>query len=158
MTFPVPNVTHLTWTTALHDDPLYHITSKPDNEYGMLETNSVKSPTKRTNIIKSIFMELVTTRYIFVGIYCTELRASCKKNSRIYGKNFIIYFFILFYFFNYNQQDATIFDYLSLNGSTCFGQFLCPSSGVYNCTFSFRYCQPILLQAGIVDEAELRGT
>jgi hypothetical protein len=128
----------------------------------MQETNSVKSPKKRTNIIKSIFTELVTTRYIFVSIYCTELRAICKKNSRIYGKNFIVYFLFIFLFyfifFNYNQQDATIFDYLSLNGSTCFGQFLCPSSGAHNCTFSFRYCQPILLQAGIVDEAELRGT
>jgi len=27
----------------------------------------------------------------------------------------------LVWFYNYNQQDATIFDYLLLNGSTCFG-------------------------------------
>ena len=49
-------------------------------------------------------------------------------------------------FFNYNQQDVTIF-YLFLKGSTCFGRFLRPSSGARNCTFSFRYCQQILLEA-----------
>ena len=59
-------------------------------------------------------------------------------------------------FFNYSQQDATIFDYLFLKGSTCFGRFLRPSSGAHNCTFSLRYCQLILLQAGIVDEKELQ--
>jgi len=46
------------------------------------------------------------------------------------------------------------FDYLFLKGSTCFSWFLHPSSGAHNCTFSFRYCQPILLQAGIMDEME----
>ena len=51
---------------------------------------------------------------------------------------------------NYNQQVAAILDYLFLKGSTCFGLFLRPSSGAHNCTFSFRYCQPVLLQAGIV--------
>jgi len=62
----------------------------------------------------------------------------------------------LVWFLNYNQQDATIFDYLFLKGSTCFGQFLRPSSGAHNCTLSFRYCQPILLllQADIMDEVE----
>jgi len=39
------------------------------------------------------------------------------------------------------QQDVIIFDYLFLKGTTCFGRFLRPSSGVHNCTFSFRYCQ-----------------
>ena len=43
-------------------------------------------------------------------------------------------------------------DYLFRKGSTCFGRFLRPSSGAHNCTFSFRYCQPVLLQAGIVGE------
>ena len=50
--------------------------------------------------------------------------------------------------FSFNQQFATVFDYLFLKGSACFGQFLRPSSGAHNCTISFRYCQPILLQAG----------
>ena len=61
------------------------------------------------------------------------------------------------WFFNYNQKDATIFYYLFLKGSTCFGRFLRPSSGAHNCTLSFMYCQPVLLQAGIVDEMELHG-
>jgi len=56
--------------------------------------------------------------------------------------------------FNYNQQDAIIFAYLFLKGSTCFGRFLRPPSGAHNCTHSFRYCQPVLLQAGIMDEME----
>ena len=36
------------------------------------------------------------------------------------------------FFLNYNQQHATIFYYLFLKGSTCFGRFLRPSSGAYN--------------------------
>ena len=36
----------------------------------------------------------------------------------------------------------------------CFGRFLRPSSGAHNCTYSFRYCEPKLLQPGIVDEME----
>ena len=36
--------------------------------------------------------------------------------------------------------------------STCFRWFLRSSSGAHNCTYSFRYCQPILLPAAIVDE------
>jgi len=28
---------------------------------------------------------------------------------------------------------------------TCFRVFLRPSSGAHNCSYSFRYCQPILL-------------
>jgi len=31
--------------------------------------------------------------------------------------------------------------------STCIRRFLSPSSGAPNCTYSFRYCQPILLLA-----------
>jgi len=31
--------------------------------------------------------------------------------------------------------------------STFFRRFLRPSSGAHNCTYSFRYCQPILLLA-----------
>ena len=42
--------------------------------------------------------------------------------------------------------------------STCFRVFLHPSSGAHNCTYCFRYCQPILLLAAIVDEMELIST
>jgi hypothetical protein len=47
--------------------------------------------------------------------------------------------------------------YLFIVCSTCFGRFLRPSSGAHNCTYSFEYCQPILLLAGIMDEMELHG-
>ena len=35
---------------------------------------------------------------------------------------------------------------------TCFRRFLRPSSGAHNCTYIFRYCQPILLLAATVEE------
>jgi len=61
----------------------------------------------------------------------------------------------LVWFFDWNQQDATIFDYLFLKGSTCFGRFLRPSLEAHNCTFICRFCQPMLLLVGVVDEMEL---
>ena len=42
----------------------------------------------------------------------------------------------------------------SYRPSICFRRFLPPSSGAHNCTYSFRYCQPLLLLAAIVDEKE----
>ena len=57
-------------------------------------------------------------------------------------------------YFDYNQKDTAISDYLFLKGSTCFRRFLRPSSGTHNCKLDFRYCQPLLLQVGIVDEME----
>jgi len=47
------------------------------------------------------------------------------------------------------------FIHFFLKRSTCFRRFLRPSSGAHNCIHSFKYCQPVLLQAGIVDEMEL---
>jgi len=41
--------------------------------------------------------------------------------------------------------------------SACFRRFLRPSSGAHNCTYSFRYCQPVLLIVASVDEMELHG-
>ena len=38
---------------------------------------------------------------------------------------------------------------------TCFRRFLRSSSGAHNCTYSFRYCQLIVLLAAIVEEMEL---
>ena len=38
--------------------------------------------------------------------------------------------------------------------STGFRRFLRPSSGAHNCTYSFRYCQLILLLAAVMDEME----
>jgi len=31
--------------------------------------------------------------------------------------------------------------FISIDCSTCFRWFLCPSSGAQNCTYSIRYCQ-----------------
>ena len=39
--------------------------------------------------------------------------------------------------------------------SICFKRFLPPSSRAHNCTYCFRYCQPILLLAATVEEIEL---
>jgi len=41
---------------------------------------------------------------------------------------------------NYSQQDATFLDLFIYfyRRSTCFRLFLRPSSGAYNCTYSFR--------------------
>jgi len=36
--------------------------------------------------------------------------------------------------------------------STCFRRFLGPSSGAHYCTYSFRYCQTILLLVATVEE------
>ena len=45
--------------------------------------------------------------------------------------------------------------YLFLISSTCFGRFLRPSSGALDCIYSFWYCPPLLLLAGVVDEMGL---
>jgi len=57
---------------------------------------------------------------------------------------------------NYGQQDATFLEFIFFyRCSTCFRRFLRPSSGAHNCTYSLRYCQPILLLAATVEEMEL---
>ena len=56
---------------------------------------------------------------------------------------------------NYIHQDETFLEFIYFyRRSTCFKLFLRPSSGVHNCTYSFRYCQPILLLAATVEEME----
>ena len=57
---------------------------------------------------------------------------------------------------NYSQQDATFLEFVYFyRRSTCFRRFLRPSTRAHNCTYSFRYCQPILLLAATVDEIHL---
>ena len=46
--------------------------------------------------------------------------------------------------------------YLFLISPACFGRCLRPSSGALDCIYSFWYCPPILLPAGIMDEMELQ--
>jgi len=47
------------------------------------------------------------------------------------------------------------FIHLFLISSTCFGRCLRPSSGALDCIYSFWYCTPVLLLAGVMDEMEL---
>jgi len=47
------------------------------------------------------------------------------------------------------------FIYLFLISSTCFGRCLRPSSGALDWIYSFWYCPPILLSAGVTDEMKL---
>jgi len=88
---------------------------------------------------------------------CPRILQDCSGQASILGDSSIgqcqkqVHFFL---FFNYTQQDATIFHYLFLKDSTCFGRFLLPSSGAHNLYIQL-YCQPIVLQAGIVDVMEL---
>ena len=57
---------------------------------------------------------------------------------------------------NYSQQDASFLEFIYFyRRFTCFKWFLRPSSGAHNCTYSFRYCQPILLLAATVQEVAL---
>ena len=81
-----------------------------------------------------------------------------RCNYFIYYYVFIIYYLLLYIIIYYIIIYILyiIIYYLFLKVSTCFGRFLRPPSGAHNCTLSFRYCQPILLQAGIVAEMELR--
>jgi len=56
---------------------------------------------------------------------------------------------------NYSQQDATFIEFIYFyRRSTYFRRFLRPSLGAHNCTYSFRYCQPILLLAVTAEEME----
>ena len=61
-----------------------------------------------------------------------------KYNSKLQPTRCNIFWFIYFY-----------------RRCTCFRRLCCPSSGAHNCTYSFRYRQPILLFAAIVDEMEM---
>ena len=60
-----------------------------------------------------------------------------QYNSKLEPIKCNVYWFIYFY-----------------RRSTCFRRFLRSSSGVHNCTYSFRYCQPILLLAAIHDSSK----
>jgi hypothetical protein len=69
-------------------------------------------------------------------LWHSYIRAS-QYNSKLQPRRCNVSLFIYFY-----------------RRSICFREFLRPSSGAHNCTYSFSYCQPILLLAGVVDEME----
>ena len=59
--------------------------------------------------------------------------------------------------FKYNQQDAALHNlFISVKCSTCFMQFLRPSSGAQNCIYSIGYfVKSLLLPATVVEGLEL---
>jgi len=60
------------------------------------------------------------------------------------------------YSFNYNQQDATLYNTLYYcQSSTCFRQFLRPSSGAKTCTHSIRYMPSLLAATASAGEFQL---
>jgi hypothetical protein len=59
------------------------------------------------------------------------------------------------YSFKYNQQDTTLYNILYYcQCSTCFRQFLHPSSGAQNCTHSIWYISSLLAATASVGELE----
>jgi hypothetical protein len=61
------------------------------------------------------------------------------------------------YSFDYNQQDATLYNILYYSQcSTCSRRFLCPSSGAQNCTHSIWYMSSLLAATASVGEFELQ--
>jgi hypothetical protein len=56
---------------------------------------------------------------------------------------------------NYSQKVQRFLIYLFLQTLYMFQAVPPPSSGAHNCTYSFRYCQPILLLAATVEGMEI---
>jgi len=55
-----------------------------------------------------------------------------------------------------NKMQLFWFIYLFLIISTGFGRYFRPLSGAFDCIYSFQYCPPILLLAGVMEEMELQ--
>ena len=83
--------------------------------------------------------------------------ATKLQNARCKDKYFFFIFmvFCFAYFVITTKKMQLFLVYLFLKGSTCFERFLSPSPAAHNCTHSLRYCQPILLPAGIGGEMEI---
>ena len=63
----------------------------------------------------------------------------------------------LMYYFKYNQQDATLYNILYYcQCCTCFGRFICPSSGTQNCTHTTWYMSSLLAATASVGGLELQ--
>jgi hypothetical protein len=72
-----------------------------------------------------------------------------SETRNIYSRNFMFMWpCIVTHFFIIKPTDALIFPNLLLSrNSTCFGQFLCPSSGVFHCKFVTGICHANLMTA-----------
>ena len=55
-------------------------------------------------------------------------------------------------FFTIKPTDALISKSILAQNSTCFGQFLCPSSGVFHCKFGTGTCYTSLTAASVQDQ------
>jgi len=88
------------------------------------------------------FILIQTVRYMFRSVLCLALSARCMWtdthfcNSKLQPTSCNVFtWFIYFY-----------------RRSTYFMRFLRPSLGAHNCTYTFRYCHPILLLAATMEE------
>jgi len=88
-----------------------------------------------------------------IGYLCENLSRDsyiCLKLDNSMGQYTFLTFRgprIVIYSYNKNQVDALISQMYFWNKTTCFGQFLCPSSGVFHCTHSNGICHTGLLTA-----------
>ena len=126
---------------------LHRILHKLDNNYGRYGCKLMWALKCSGAFNAPTLTELVNHSPIFMNISLSDfIRLDEKKNVRVIGNTIP----------NYSQQDATFFFFIYFyRRSTCFRRFLRPSSEAHNCTYSFRYCQPILLLAATVEEMAL---
>jgi len=54
--------------------------------------------------------------------------------------------------FTIKKTDVLISKFIVVQNSTCFGQFLCPSSGVFHCTFGTGKCYTGVTTACVQDQ------
>jgi len=65
---------------------------------------------------------------------------------------------ISFFLYNKKPTDIIISKFILVRNSTCFGQFLCPSSGVIDCTFGNGKCYTGLMTACVKDQDPVSGS
>jgi hypothetical protein len=98
-----------------------------------------------------IFLRKLITSKHTANLYVTEqLNFHCYRCDKLIS---VIYLTTLSVIPNYSQQDATFLDLFNFAVALhVSGFFFRPSSEAHNCTYSFMYCQPILLLAAVVEE------
>ena len=79
---------------------------------------------------------LMESRYVVICLLLLQESNSKTKNTQLSDIHMSVQRNIIS---NYNFSGFIYF----YRHSTCFRRFLRPSSGAHNCTYSFRYCQPI---------------
>jgi hypothetical protein len=103
-----------------------------------------------------IFYLKLQTLVKFVRSDSTVTSHNLNVNERVKSASFRSNYRLLKPVTNYNQQDATFLEFIYFyRRSTCFWRFLRPSSGAHTYTYSFRYCQSILLLTATMEKMEL---